>query len=226
MPSRRSPARVSSSRSSTSRRSLGPVTNGNMMRSGPCSAARSSARSWARKGSGSRRMRRSARSPSAGFALVGPPGSEVLGADVPGPHRHRVRPDLLEHPPVDLVLPLLVRPPARAAEQVLGAEEPDALRAVLQRVRRLLGELRVCRGERRARRPGSRRAARGTPRAVRPGARSWPARSAASAGSTGSMTTPRACRPPPPWPRPGCAWWRSCRPTTAGIPNERARIDV
>ena len=73
-PSARSSALTRSSSASARRRSPGPLTNGNMIRTGPCSPARSSARSCTRKGSGDRRSRRSALSPSAGFGLDGPEG--------------------------------------------------------------------------------------------------------------------------------------------------------
>ena len=90
-----------------------------------------------------RRSRRSARSPSAGLGLDGPDGPQRLEADVPGADGDRVRVHLLEQPAVDVELLLLARPAQAAAEQVLGAEQADPLRAVLLRRRRLLGELDV-----------------------------------------------------------------------------------
>jgi len=71
-PSARSSVFACSSRSRASRRSLGPLTKGNMMRTGPWAPARRRARSCTRKGSGDRRRSRSALSPRAGFGLDGP----------------------------------------------------------------------------------------------------------------------------------------------------------
>ncbi len=54
----------------------------------------------------------------------------------------------------------------------------------------------------------------------------WPARSAASSGSPGSMTT-APCDPSTASVAPaGMRVVASCRPTTAGIPKDRARIEV
>ena len=154
-------------------------------------------------------------------------------ARAPGPRDRRPTsapsPDgghLLEQPPVDLVLALLVRPAPRAPEQVLRAEEADPLRAVLQR--RAPPPPGTPRWPRRATRVPS-RVTQGRTRASARGRtrRSpCPARRTARAGSPGSITT-APCEPSTATVAPaGMRVVASCRPTTAGMPKERARIDV
>ena len=201
-PSRRSPARVSSRRARTTCRSLGPVTNGNMMRSGPWHGRAQQGAELGPEGLGGAAQQAQRPLPQRGVRAAsarrarGPrgPTSQVRTVTGCGPH-------LLEQAAVDLDLPLLGRPAARAAEEVLGAEEADALRAVLA-ARCAASSGNSTLAEEATRTPsrvtqGSARVScsRGPHRAAAP----WPARSAASAGSDGSTTTARLrCRPPPP----------------------------
>ncbi len=175
----------------------------------------------------SRRRRRRPAPPGRGSGWWARP-AEVLAPDVPGAHGDRVRPHLSSSVAVDLDLLLLRRPRARAAEQVLGAEEADALRAVLSArsppppgtPRSPAGgpatPSRVTRGQR-----------RGSPAAASSrGSRSWAARKPSRTGSEGSTTT--SPRVPSTTTRAPGGHRRvaSCSPTTAGMPSERARIDV
>ena len=198
-----------------------------MMRRGPCRPARSRARSCTRKGSGERRSRRSARSPRAGFGLDGPRGTQVLEPHVPGADGDRVGVHLVEEPAVDVDLLLLAREAPAAAEEVLGAEEADALRAVELRGRRLLGELHVgleahgdavegARGE----------GARPLQALLLAPVASWAARKPSRAAPDGSTTTsPRVPSTTTRLPG-GICRVASSRPATAGMPRERAMMAV
>ena len=209
------------------RRSEGPVRKGNRMRSGPCAAARSSARSWARNASGARGNRRRARSPSAGFAQVGPPGARssrptshvrtVTGCGVtlagagrrpragaPRSATPRARPSRYSERKSPM--------PSAPCKRALSASSGNSTFArSTTRTSSRVTAASACMAWRRSSSARS---------------RSWAARKLASMGAEGSVTT---------WPRvpstttsaPG-AMRRvaSRRPTTAGTPNERARIDV
>ena len=175
-----------------------------------------------------RRSRRSARSPSAGFGLDGPGRPERLEADVPGAHRDRVRVHLLEQAAVDVDLLVLARPAQAPAEQVLGAEQPDALR------RRAAAPSPPPRGTRRSPRAGPRRrracapAARACPAAAPPRAGTAPApRGSRRARSPTDRPPPRrSCRRPPPGCPAGSAAWRPSARPPPECPSERAMIAV
>ena len=172
------------------------------MRSGPCAAAAQQGADLRAEGLGVAAAAAAGRAPPApGWGCVGPPGARSSEAHVPGAHGDRVRAHLVEQPAVDLDLPLLAGPFPRAAQQVLGAEEADPLRAVRQRGRRLVGELDV---GLQARRPRRRAVTAGRVRVCcrrssSRRSRSCAARKPASAGPEGSTTTsPARCRPRPP----------------------------
>ena len=91
------------------RSSSTPDTNGNMIRSGPCAAARSSARNCAWKMSSIARLRRMPRSPSGarGAFDAGMLERQLRLADVERPNRHAAGRHALDQPRVGVVLRLL-----------------------------------------------------------------------------------------------------------------------
>ena len=99
------------------RSSFTPDTNGNMIRSGPWRAARSSARSCAWKISSSARLSRMPRSPSGARAPSTPACSirQLRFADVERPHGHAAAAGALDQPPVggDTATPRRARPVRR-----------------------------------------------------------------------------------------------------------------
>ena len=95
------------------RSSSTPVTNGNMMRSGPCTAARSSARSCAWKISSNDRLRRMPRRPSGARApsTAGVLEPQLRLADVERADRDAAGRHALDQPAVGRVLRLFGRAP-------------------------------------------------------------------------------------------------------------------
>ena len=229
-PRARSSARASASRSRAARRSAGPATKGNMIRSGP---VRRRAQQGAQLGAEGRGI--APQQPQRPLAqrrvgAGGPAGRQVLRAHVPGAHRDRVRASSARaaggRPRT--AAPRWATP--RAAQQVLGAEEADALRAVRAArspprrgtptlaSRRTRTPSRVTRGQRRASAAGAR---------PRGGRCSWAARKPARAGADGSTTTsPRGAVHHHQRPRAGCARVASLQADHGGDAEERARIDV
>ena len=123
----RAPRPLRAARSSST-----PETNGNMIRSGPCAAARSSARSCAWKISSSARLRRMPRRPS-GARVPSTPACSIGScglADVERPHGHAPAGRALEQPPVGDVLRLLGRarvcPPPASRNSDRNSPMPSA----------------------------------------------------------------------------------------------------
>ena len=121
-------------------------TNGNMIRSEPWRAARSSARSCAWKISSIARLRRIPRRPSGDRDAVdaGVLDRQLRLADVERADRHRRRRGALQQVAVGGVLRLFgQRGLSAAGQQELGAEQADAVRSPLVRALRIVGRLDV-----------------------------------------------------------------------------------
>ena len=142
-PSARSEARASASRSRTTRRSDGPGDEGEHHAQRPFFRRPQQGAELGQERGGIAPDEPRRALPERRVRAGRPARGEVVGAHVPGAHGDRPRPQPLEQAAIDLDLLLLRRPPPGAAEEVLGAEQADALRAVLHRGVRLAGELRV-----------------------------------------------------------------------------------
>ena len=120
-----------------------------MILSGPCADARSRPRSWARN-SGAAELRQAQpdrAQPERRVGLLEVRGleerRELVGAEIERADRRRPAAEPSQHRDRGLVVALLVGQLGLAHEQVLGAEQPDAHRAVVERVVELVGAVDV-----------------------------------------------------------------------------------
>ena len=145
-PPARSAAAARSTAARAARSSSTPETKGNMIRSGPCTAARSSARSCVWKTSSFARLSRTPRSPSGARAAVQPRmlHPELALADVEGANRHPARSHAVDQAGVGAVLRRFrQRRLSAGRQQELGSEETDAVRAPLPRAHGVVGRFDV-----------------------------------------------------------------------------------
>ena len=138
-------SRAASSSSSRARRTSSSVTtSGSMMRTSPCTAARSSARSCTPNSSGWSRHMRIARQPRNGFASVGNPPTGSLSPPMSNVRMTTGRPpNAFDDARVRPVLLLLVGHRRAADDEELRAHEANAFGAAVRRELRFLGKIDV-----------------------------------------------------------------------------------